>query len=67
MHETSINQKNSPSYLKDNRLSFQEMYFKSLLSLIFIAISRDKDKRFSNFFIFMPKSATLNSWLVGHP
>ena len=46
MHETSIDQKISSIYLKDNCLSFQEMYFKSWISFIFIALSRGKDKRF---------------------
>ena len=32
--------------MKDNRLRFPNIYYKSRISLIFIEISRDKDKRF---------------------
>ncbi len=46
MYETSINRKISSIYFKDNCLSFQEMYFKIQISVIVIALSRDKDKRF---------------------
>ena len=46
MRETLSNRKMCPLYFKDNRLSFQGLYFKSLISFIVIVLSRYKDKRF---------------------